>query len=59
MLKILNIPYVRNASKTGFLLHNSKSYSDNKGSKGASPLITRRSKLGAGDRLEQLLKNNE
>ena len=57
MFKISNLLFVRNASKKRLLPHISKNYSDNKGIKGAQPKITRRSKLGAEDRLEQLLKN--
>lgn len=56
MFKIFNLPPVRNAQNKVFLPHISKNYSD---SKRGPPLITRRSKLGAGERLEKLLKNSK
>ena len=57
MLKLFYFPLVRNSQNKVILPHISNHYSDNKRTNGASPPIMRRSKLGAGDRLEQLLKN--
>jgi len=57
MLKLFYFPLVRNSQNKVILPHISNNYSDNKSTNGASPPIMRRSKLGAGDRLERLLKN--
>ena len=59
MLKLFNFPLVRNAQNKVILHHISNNYSDIKKTNGTSAPIVRRSKLGAGDRLEQLLKNSK
>ena len=59
MLKLFNFPLVRNAQNKVILQHISNNYSDNKNNNGTLAPIMRRSKLGAGDRLEQLLKDTK
>ena len=60
MFKMFNLlPPVRYASNKVFLPHISRHYSDSKSINGGPPLITRRSKLGAGERLEKMLNNSK
>ena len=62
MFKMFNLlPPVRNAHIKVFLPHISQNYSDSKSinGNGGPPLITRRSKLGAGERLEKMLNNSK